>query len=82
MKSKYEYYGIAGTNGYGITKSWDDCLRCIKYFRGVKYKGFYNKEEAYYWVQDEFFSKCEYGCHRFKSLEELERKKLVFTNKE
>ena len=82
MKSKYEFYGIAGTNGYGITKSWDDCLRCLKYFRGVKYKGFDDKEDAYLWVQKEFFGKYEYGCHRFKSLEELERKKLVFTNKE
>ena len=35
MKKLKPYYAIAGKNGYGICRSWEDCERCMEYFIGM-----------------------------------------------
>ena len=54
MSQKYNYYGIVGSNGYGIVKYWSQCSKCLKYFKAVQQKGFYTKEDAYKWIKRRF----------------------------
>lgn len=82
MKKKLKYYyAIAAKNGYGICRSWEDCERCMEYFRGVRTKKFETPEEAYSWIEDEMAYKLADEFHIMPQLKELLKKKLIFLSK-
>ena len=82
MSQKYNYYGIVGSNGYGIVKYWSQCSQCLKYFKAVQQKGVYTKEDAYKWIKTTFCTVYIFDDYEFKLLKDLERRELVFIRKE
>ena len=82
MSQKYNYYGIVGSNGYGMVKYWSQCSKCLKYFKAVQQKGFYTKEDAYKWIKTTFCTAYVFDDYEFKPLKDLERQELVFIRKE
>ena len=82
MKKSKAYYAIAGTNGYGICRSWDDCNDCLVYFKSPRAKKFDNPDDAYDWINDELSAKVYDRFYIMVSLGTLLRKKLIFFSKQ
>lgn len=82
MSQKFNYYGMVGSNGYGIVKLWKKCMYCSKYFKQIRTKGFYTSKDAYNWIIETFSSNYVFqGNYNFESLDELLEKQLVFIRK-
>lgn len=81
MKSNYNFYAIIGTNGYGIVKSWNQVLKCKKYFRSFKSKGFFTEQSAYDWIVETFQNEYNILNHEFCGLDYLKDKGLFFLRK-
>lgn len=81
MLKKKSFYAIVGTNGYGSVKSWSKGVRCLKYFKQDRYKKFEDPEEAYNWIDTEYYSRLNPDDWNFMSLNELLEKELYFKNK-
>lgn len=82
MRKSKVYYAIAGKNGYGVCRNWDDCNRCIKYFKSPRIKKFFNPNDAYDWIADELSMSVYDRFYVMVSLETLLSKKLVFFSKQ
>lgn len=82
MKKLKPYYAIAGKNGYGICRSWEDCERCIEYFTGVRTKKFNNADGAYNWIEDELAARLADRFYLVAELDELLKRKLIFFSKQ
>ena len=81
MLKNESFYAIVGTNGYGLVKSWSKCARCMKYFKQARYKKFEDPEEAYNWIDTEYYSRLNPDDWNYMSLDELLEKELYFKNK-
>lgn len=82
MKKSKAYYAIAGKNGYGICRSWDDCSRCLDYFKSACTKKFDNPDDAYDWIADELYMKVYDKFYVMVNLGTLLKKKLIFFSKQ
>ena len=82
MSQKFNYYGMVGSNGYGIVESWKHCSSCSKYFKCFRQKGFYTSEDAYDWITEIFSSNYVDSRYEFVPLEKLLKDKLVFIRKQ
>lgn len=82
MKKLKPYYAIAGKNGYGICRSWEDCERCMEYFIGVKSKKFNNPDDAYSWIEDELAIRAADKFYIMVEMNELIKRKLIFFSKQ
>ena len=81
MKSNYNFYAIVGRNGYGIVKSWNQCLKCKKYFIAFKSKGFITEQSAYDWIVQTFMNTYNADDHEFCGLDYLKQNELYFLRK-
>ena len=81
MKKSKPYYAIAGKNGYGICRNWDDCRRCMDYFKGVSARKFTSADEAYDWIGDQLSLKVEGDFYFIEELEQILKRKLIFFSK-
>lgn len=82
MKKLKPYYAIAGKNGYGICRSWEDCERCIEYFIGARSKKFNNPDDAYSWIEDELAIRAADKFYIMVEPDELFKRKLIFFSKQ
>lgn len=76
--NKYNFYGIVGSNGYGIVTSWGKCSKSLHYFKKAITKGFYTLDECYDWVYCEFMSRYGYYGYDFVDMHRLAQIKLHF----
>ena len=51
-RSKYAYYAAYGKNRAGIYTNWDKLESQKRFYRGLKYKGFYFISEALDFITD------------------------------
>lgn len=51
-KSKYAYYAAYSKNRASIYTNWDEFDRHMKFYKGLKYKGFYFVDEALEYIVD------------------------------
>lgn len=82
MKNQRYFYAIAGKNGYGICRSWEDCERCMEYFSGVKSRKFNNPDDAYSWIEDELAIRAADKFYIMVEMDELIKRKLIFFSKQ
>lgn len=52
MASKKRYYVVLKGRRCGIFQTWEDCEAQVKGFKGSKYKGFKDLEQAEQWIKE------------------------------
>ena len=70
MAKTKKFYGVAGTNGYGVYDDWGEVMRAKPHIKKFKNKGFDNYEEAEEYAYAQFIS-LQYGADAFYQIDEI-----------
>lgn len=70
MAKTKKFYGVAGTNGYGVYDDWGEVMRARLYIKEIKTQRFDNYEDAKEFAYDRFVL-LQYGVKEFYQIDEI-----------
>lgn len=70
MAKTKKFYGVAGTNGYGVYDDWGEVMRARLYIKEIKVQRFDNYEDAKEFAYDQFIL-LQYGAKNFHQIDEI-----------
>lgn len=70
MSKTKKFYGVAGTNGYGVYDEWGAVMRARLYIKEITAQGFDNYEDAKEFAYDQFVL-LQYGAKEFYQIDEI-----------